>query len=169
MPESDEGSLQEEDGNGTWESSWQRQACFALKKYKFPGRRYGHEKQTFQAKGIAWAKPFFSNIVYKIQGILVYPYLLLDEGHDECKIGGRVGTRTFSSGSFSLFCGGGMGSGIWLVRLRAASLLCVSQQSKPSRRISFIFHSFWLVAFFIGLRTIRVGLIFCAVCNNLGT
>lgn len=69
--ESDEDALQEEDGNGGWESTWQYQACFALKKFRFPRRHCGCGKQTFQGKGLAWAKPCFPNIVYKIEDILV--------------------------------------------------------------------------------------------------
>lgn len=119
--------------------------CFVLKKCRFPRRQRGHGKQTFQAKGIAWAKPFFLSIAYNIGSILVIlTFHCVNNEFEEQKVGGRIGTRTFCSPFRLQFC-----SWMWLVSLRAVSLLCVSQQSKPSRRVSFIFHSFWLITFYI--------------------
>lgn len=153
MSESDERSLQEEDGNGGWESSWQSQACFALKKFRFPRRHCGREKQTFQAKGVAWAEPCFPNIVYQIEGILVIrTFYCVNKELEEQKARGRIGTSTFSF--FISFPAHSSVEVRWavswmgLVGLRAASLLCVSQQSLPGRGFLLFFstHSFfgWL-------------------------
>lgn len=97
MSESDEPSFQEEDGNRGWASSWQYQACFALKKFRFPRRHCGREQQTFQAKGVAWAEPCFPNIVYKIVDILVICTFYCMNKELEQKARGRIGTSTFSS------------------------------------------------------------------------
>lgn len=121
MSESDEDALQEEDGNGGWESTWQCQACFALKKFRFPRRHCGCGKQTFQAKGVAWAKPCFPNIVYKIEDILVIRTLYcVNKELEEQKVRGRIGilfpTHSFvevgwavewdwSASALPLYCG----------------------------------------------------------------
>lgn len=121
MSESDEDALQEEDGNGGWESTWQCQTCFALKKFRFPRRHCGCGKQTFQAKGVAWAKPCFPNIVYKIEDILVIRTLYcVNKELEEQKVRGRIGilfpTHSFvevgwavewdwSASALPLYCG----------------------------------------------------------------
>lgn len=124
---------------------------FGNTKLALPWRNRGFQgdsgcgKQTFQAKGIAWAKPFFANIAYKIEGILIIcTFYCMNKELKEQKE-----TNEMPNGLALPFLlpllwrwdGGWM----WLVSLRAPSLLCTSQQSEPSKIISFIFYSFWLI------------------------
>lgn len=56
---------------GGWEPSKECQSCFALKKFRFPRRLCGYVMQTFQAKGVGWAKPCFPCIVCEMGSSLV--------------------------------------------------------------------------------------------------
>lgn len=137
MSESDERSLQEEDGNGGWESSWQSQARFALKKFRFPRRHCGREKQTFQAKGVAWAEPRFPNRVYQIEGTLVIrTFYCVNKELEAQKARGRIGTSTFSFFiSFPAHSSVQVGWAVSWVGLTSPELppYCVSQRSLPRR------------------------------------
>lgn len=105
MSESDEGCLQEGEGMELGIQLATPGLCFVLKKCRFPRRQRGHGKQTFQAKGIAWAKPFFLSIAYNIGSILVIlTFHCVNNEFEEQKVGGRIGTRTFYSPFRLQFC-----------------------------------------------------------------
>lgn len=105
VSESDEGCLQEGEGMELGIQLATPGLCFVLKKCRFPRRQRGHGKQTFQAKGIAWAKPFFLSIAYNIGSILVIlNFHCVNNEFEEQKVGGRIGTRTFCSPFRLQFC-----------------------------------------------------------------
>lgn len=112
---------------------------------------------------MAWAKPCFANVAYKIEELLIIcTFYCMNKELKEQKVRGTIGT------SFFLFCRGGMAVECdW-----SASELppyCVPH-SRLSQAKTFIF--LWLLAhniIKIALRTMGAGSIFCVVHNDLGT
>lgn len=155
---------------GRWEWTVKIQLAaprlLCLQEYRCLRRCCGNGKQTFQAKGVAWAKPFFPDFSYKTEGILVIcTFSCVNKELEEQKVRSRIGTRASSHSSVEV--------GRAVEREWSASELppyCVSY-SRISQAEGFLlcFLSFWFAALCIALRTVSVGLICWAVHDNLET